>query len=139
MRSALLCGLLGNAAGFGSYPAPPEDHADHDHDMDLPEETEPGSHTLNWQAGFTDTLAREQTIPAGDSITLMWTNDYGSHNVYMMPDKEAFDACDFSDATMLADSSVTEYTFTVAEEPMYFACEIQGHCFGGQKLAVHPY
>merc|ERR1712178_545445 len=69
-----------------------------------------------------------------------WT---GPHNVYMFPDKAAFDACDFSKAAMIGDQSGTVFDIpnTAGQhegdiDTLYFACQVTGHCAAGQKIAV---
>merc|ERR1719353_994550 len=59
------------------------------------------------------------------------------HDVYLMPDQAAFDACDFTSATRLANSVDSPYTYLVdSAGTFYFSDSVGMHCQGGQKLAV---
>ena len=77
---------------------------------------------------------REQTVAAGTDVVFKWTDE---HNVWLMPNKAAYDACDFSQARELASSSVHEYTYTAsAPGIVYFACQITQHCIVNHKMAL---
>ena len=78
---------------------------------------------------------RTQTVATGTNVVFEWS---GSHNVWLMSDKAAYDACDFSQANELASASVQDYTYKASEAgTVYFACEFIGHCaFASQKLAL---
>ena len=103
---------------------------DHDHsDMDSMDMA--ATHAIDWLAGFGDAAAQAMTAAVGDTLEFSWT---GNHNVYLMADETAFDACDFTGAIDLGDASPVSYTLTSL--PAYFGCEIAGHCTYGQKLAV---
>lgn len=67
----------------------------------------------------------------GDTIVFEWGTN---HNVYLMPDDAAYNACNFTGATNLGDISPVEYVYTNGTE--YFACEVSGHCLAGQKVTV---
>merc|ERR1711865_1333398 len=72
----------------------------------------------------------------GDSLHFMWE---GNHNVYRMANKLAFEECDFTGATNIDSPnlvSISPVEHKLTELPAYFACEIEGHCAMGQKLAV---
>jgi len=87
--------------------------------------------TIGWKLGMTD-AERKQTVALGTEIVFKWI---GFHNVYQLPDKNAFDACDFSKATKLA--SQGPYTYKASSAGIvYFACEVGGHCSFNQKLAL---
>merc|ERR1712146_552051 len=58
--------------------------------------------SFDWLSGFTDPAARSMMATPGSTIELKWT---GMHNVYSMASKEKFEACDFSDAVLLGDTS----------------------------------
>ena len=74
------------------------------------------------------------TASVGDTLEFTWS---GTHNVYVMPNAEAVEACDFSSATLLcATSAGGSCTATLDTLPAYFACEVAGHCQGGQHLTV---
>jgi len=105
----------------------------------VPSANEPVTTTIQWTAGFGDEAARATTANVGDTLRFVWE---GNHNVYKMPNKDAFDSCDFtSGATEWTDVSPFDYT---PFEPgallrtAYFACSIADHCANGQKLAVTP-
>ena len=55
-----------------------------------------------------------------------------------MPDKAAMDACDFTNAQVLAgeDESGYSYSFPEGASAVYFSCSIDLHCQNGQVLAV---
>ena len=78
---------------------------------------------------------RAQTVTANTDVTFKWT---GNHDVWLLPDKAAYDACDFSQATELAPTSVNEYTYKAsATGTFYFASQVTGQCkFANQKLAL---
>ena len=76
------------------------------------------------------------SVMKGDSIRFSWT---GAHNVYLMADKAAFEACNFQDATMLNGGAASPVAFSTTNETtgaIYFACSVNSHCASGQKLAV---
>ena len=83
-------------------------------------------------AGFSDPSARYLTAPAPVMLSFEWT---GSHNVYSLPDWNAFENCEFTGAHLLGDKSPTTYNRTKSQS-QYFACKVPGHCVKGQKLAV---
>merc|ERR1719506_340205 len=89
---------------------------------------------ITWRLGMTK-ADREQTVAAGTDVLFKWI---GTHNVFLLPNKAAYDACNFDQATELASSSVNEYTYKAsAAGTFYFACKMRGHChFGDQKLAL---
>merc|ERR1712003_343629 len=92
---------------------------------------------LDWTEGFSNPDAREQTFDAGTKLIFNWEEIWQgqpvSHDVVIVPTKEAFDACDFSEGVSLGEKPSVEYTIT---ETTYFVCTVPGHCFGGQKLAA---
>merc|ERR1712157_147030 len=63
----------------------------------------------------------------------IWQGQPVSHDVVVVPTKEAFDACDFSEGVTIGEAPDVEYTVM---ETTYFVCTVPGHCFGGQKLAA---
>jgi len=85
---------------------------------------------VNWLFGFRDPSARATSVEAGTVLTFSWK---GYHDVVVLPTKEAFDACDFSQGVSLGDVSPVSYTVT---ETTYFSCSVPGHCLGGQKLGA---
>jgi hypothetical protein len=88
-------------------------------------------HSINWNAGFTDSAARAKKAKIGDLLTFSWS---GMHDVYVLSSKGAFDSCDLTNATKIGAASPTKYT--ISSLPVYFACQVGAHCKAGQKLAV---
>ncbi|XRB12455.1 hypothetical protein RI054_04g22910 [Pseudoscourfieldia marina] len=86
--------------------------------------------TIDWKQGM-DEKAQSYTAKGGEVLKLEWS---GSHNVYHMASKEAFDSCNFEGAKNLGDTSPVEVTIT--EKETYLSCEVGSHCQNGQKLAV---
>jgi len=59
------------------------------------------------------------------------------HGVSLMADQAAYDACDFSTSTRLADAAQSPFAMPLlAAGTMYFADSTGMHCHGGQKLKV---
>ena len=91
---------------------------------------------FNWLSGFSDPDMQHATVKVNSSIGFYWT---GMHNIYELPDKAAYDACDFSKATVNTEA-VTNGKATVdfpALGNRFFACQVGSHCKSGQKLMVH--
>jgi len=92
---------------------------------------------IDWVAGFTSEDAREAAFDAGTNLVFDWATTFNgqpiSHDVVILPTKEAFDACDFSDGVSLGEEPGVQYTIS---EATYFVCTIPGHCLGGQKLSA---
>lgn len=86
--------------------------------------------TIDWKQGM-DEKAQSYTAKGGEVLKLEWS---GSHNVYQMASKEAFDSCNFEGAKNLGGTSPVEVTIT--EKETYLSCEVGSHCQNGQKLAV---
>ena len=78
---------------------------------------------------------RAQTVAVNTAVTFKWSE---LHNVWLMPNKAAYDACDFSQARELASISVTEYTYKAsAAGTVYFGCQVTGHCsFANHKMTL---
>ena len=73
-------------------------------------------------------------ILAGDEIEFTWKSN---HNVYMMKDKAAFDACTFDSSKLIGETSGVKHAVKGSVgDTHYFACQVTGHCKQGQKLAV---
>jgi len=156
--AAVVLAMVAVASSFSSAPdsvKPPanepadmhtaeeDDHAsdhveEHDHASDHEGEehaVDEGEIVVAWTAGFSDPSARMlEGLEGGEALKFEWTMGY--HNVYQMASKEAYDACDFTDAIFLGDMSPVSFTFPVDSSAIYFSCSISGHCSGGQKLAV---
>merc|ERR1711871_568944 len=65
----------------------------------------------------------------------------GTHNVYRLADKAAFETCNFTGAVKIGESSPTVFALPAnAAGEMYFGCSVGSHgsthCVDGQKLAV---
>ena len=73
-----------------------------------------------------------QSVAVNTDVFFNWT---GTHNLWLMPDKAAYDTCDFSKAKEL---DVNEYIYTPLETGViYLACQVAGHCaFAAQKLTL---
>ena len=89
---------------------------------------------IDWKLGMKD-AERAQTVTAGTHVIFKWS---GTHNVWLMPNKAAYDSCNFDQATELASTSVNEYTYKAsAAGTFYFACKVSIHCqYANQKLAL---
>ena len=75
-----------------------------------------------------------QTVVAGTDVIFKWSD---THDVWLLPNKAAYDACDFSEGKELAPTSVNKYTYeTLAAGTFYFACKVTGHCRFAMKLAL---
>ena len=89
--------------------------------------------TFDFNKGFSQKLADQQlTVQSGDEIVFTWT---GTHNVYKMKDKAAYDACSFDGSTLLGEQSGTKTTISGGTKH-YFSCSVGTHCKSGQKLEV---
>ena len=80
-----------------------------------------------------------QTVAAGTDVIFKWWGE--KHDVWLLPNKAAYDACDFSRAKYLPptyEKSVNQYTYkTLAAGTFYFGCKVNGHCkFAQMKLAL---
>ena len=84
------------------------------------------------------------TVSNWDEIEFTWS---GYHNVFLMQDKAAFDACRWNGSTLVAaksgESIRVSFAGAVADSTMvhmgsayYFACRVRSNCESGQKLAV---
>lgn len=82
------------------------------------------------------------TAVVGEKIVFKYS---ASHNVYMMPSAVAYTSCNFTGATSLATTSLgggsgmypNQYTYTCAAGGgVYLACQVGGHCAGGQKVFI---
>ena len=104
-----------------AFPSPSPSSVDH-----------PFDHSIPWTKGFSG-KAEDQTMDVknGELLKFVWA---GGHNVYLMKDKVAFDACDFSTGTDLGAASPVYYT--MGATTTYFACQVGSHCSIGQKLSA---
>ena len=97
-------------------------------------EPETSTAEIAWTAGFGNPDARARTFAAGTLLQFQWE---GTHNVHILPNLEAFTACNFTSATILGAQSGVEFQIPSAQtEKLYFACKVNSHCLSGQKLAV---
>ena len=88
---------------------------------------------IDWKLGMTDS-ERAQTVTAGTDVVFKWIDQ---HNVWLMPNKAAYDACNFDQARELASESVNEYTYKAsAPGTFYFGCKITDHCRFKHKMAL---
>ena len=86
--------------------------------------------TLTWTIPM---APQDRTLPNGN-YEFVWT---GTHNVYAFNDKEAYDTCDFTRATLVG--AVSPVVVRASSQPtgtMYYGCEVSGHCGAGQKIAI---
>ena len=89
-------------------------------------------HSIPWTKGFSgDAADQTMDVKSGEVLKFVWS---GNHNVFLMKDKAAFDACDFSMGTNLGAASPVYHTMGAATT--YFACEVGSHCKSGQKLSA---
>merc|ERR1711976_437108 len=89
--------------------------------------------TIDWRVGMTENEMK-LGVALDTSLVFQWS---GYHNVYQLPDKDAFDTCDFSQATKLASPGESPFTYEASSAgKFYFACEVGGHCRFNQKLAL---
>ena len=59
--------------------------------------------------------------------------------MFKFPSESAHAKCDFAEATQVGSGSTGPVSYTIAvsdPETLYFACEVMGHCLGGQHLTV---
>merc|ERR1712032_644320 len=88
---------------------------------------------IDWKLGMT-AAQMKQTVSLNTEVLFKWS---GFHNVYELPDKKAFDACDFSKAKALASHNQSPFTYKASSAGIvYFACKVGGHCSSKQKLAL---
>merc|ERR1719446_870255 len=75
-------------------------------------------------------------ILTGDSVAFVYAP---YHDVMLLPDKAAFDACDFSGAELWAEEAHGDPGYVhkfEAEGTYYLACSVASHCLRGQKVEV---
>lgn len=84
---------------------------------------------INWVIPLSpDTI----TASIGDKLKFSWS---GMHNVYTM----ASSTCDFSGQSAITggDTATTgDVEYEITSLPLFFGCEVGGHCTAGQKLTV---
>ena len=104
--------------------------------LQLPAPATAASKTIQWTAGFALSSARVATVAAGVELSFEWS---GNHNVYRLPNQQAFDSCDFSRANVASVGAVSPAKFWIPFNrrfPLFFACRVGNHCMLGQKLTV---
>ena len=142
MRSALLALLVLSANAQQPEPEPQPDSLDSSADA-LAAATSTvtiGSDALYWSAMPSSFSSYNVTV--GDKLSFRYT---GSHNVYKMASKAAYDSCDFDGATELGSTSVGggtgdtpnlyEAVVTTAGT-LYLACQVGSHCNNLQKVTI---
>jgi len=73
------------------------------------------------------------TVAVGDTVTFQFST--GSHDVWSLPDNNAYSQCDLSAASSLSEDG--PYTWTASSTgTFYMACSFSGHCNGGMKIQV---
>lgn len=90
---------------------------------------------IDWKIGMDSNTI---TANVGDTLTFTWSGT-GTHDVYKMASSDALASCDFTGAELVTgcDRAATgNCEFTVTELPVYFACQVGGHCGAGQKLTA---
>ena len=88
---------------------------------------------IDWKIGMS-TEEQQVTVPVGTDVFLKWS---GNHDVYKFPDNTAYDKCDFSQATEMADDDDSPYPYKATSPGIvYFGCSIGPHCKLNQKLAL---
>ena len=81
-------------------------------------------------------MKRTATATTNTAVVFKWS---GFHNVYMFPNKLAFDICDFRKAKELATNDKNPFTYKAsAAGTYYFGCGVGAgsHCIQSQKLAL---
>ena len=89
---------------------------------------------IDWKVDMTDAETKQGVSLDGD-VVFKWS---GYSNVYQLPDKEAFDDCDFSKSTKLASYDESPYTYKASSAGIfYFTCGAVNRCaLQNQKLAL---
>ena len=90
--------------------------------------------TINWKGGMTD-AEMDQTVSLNTDVVFKWS---GYSNVYKLPDKDAFDACDYAKSTKLASYDENPYIYKASSAGIfYFASGAVNSCsLKKQKLAL---
>lgn len=86
------------------------------------------------------------TVTTADTLVFSFTPN---HNVNLMPDAAAYDACNFRAEGNLLDASIPGSNFTVRADGVrvltigdldmgtyYFACSVGSHCRSGQRIVI---
>merc|ERR1711907_600724 len=99
-----------------------------------------GGTTDTWTTG---TVYQPVQAQVGETVVFKYST---SHNVYSIPTKAGYDACDFSGATELGSTSQgggtgalpNVYNYQCSSPGQaYIACEVGAHCAAGQKVTIN--
>ena len=71
-------------------------------------------------------------MSVGDTVKFTWS---GTHNVYKMASKTAYDNCDFTGATNQGSTSPVAVSISEAGVT-YYACKVGSHCQANQKIMI---
>ncbi|GAQ78148.1 Cupredoxin superfamily protein [Klebsormidium nitens] len=97
-----------------------------------------------WGLGINYPLWAEQNpVYVGDVLFFVFPP--AIHTVFALPNNQSLTACDFSNSTNLSqpnNSNVAPGLVGVnvpvsAPGPDYYACEVDGHCLDGMKVAIN--
>merc|ERR1719353_634607 len=90
---------------------------------------------VNWKVGMSNTDRKVVMKLDGKNPAAVLFKWNGDHDVYMFPNKAAFDKCDFMYANNLGSKSPSIFSTSKAGT-YYFGCTVYGHCENGQKLML---
>ena len=92
------------------------------------------NHDFVWTKGFSGQASDQAlTVAEGDTITFTWSS---THNVYKLAGSTEYGSCSFTGATQQGTGTAGPVSVTVGSTDEYFACQVNSHCIGGQKLHV---
>ena len=94
--------------------------------------------TIDWKLGMSVDEQNQVVELDEENLAVIVFKWNGNHNVYQFPDKDSFENCDFSQATILFTTAITSSYIFRARSPgtYYFGCEVGSHCRYGQKLTL---
>merc|ERR1711990_106044 len=87
------------------------------------------SYSVDWKVADYDDIS----ATSGDTVSFSYSS---SHDVYEFNDKAAYDACDFSSATLIGGTRDSPVDFAVTGTA-YLGCSKGSHCRNGQKIAIN--
>jgi len=94
---------------------------------------------IDWKMGMSEAETM-QTVELNTDVVFAWGGMDMSHDVWLFPNQDAFDACDFSAAEQLATDESNPFTYAASSAGMfYFGCKVGedgAHCNSPQKLAL---
>ena len=74
------------------------------------------------------------SVDEGEEVTFVFST---GHDLWQFADFAAYEACDFSRATQLADREDSPYTVVAPAGNSYYGCSVGSHCSGGnQKIEL---